>query len=75
VDAKNSPQQLLGFARKLRFHKSAVHQSEPAFPSHRPDSEWHMPHAQPGMAALLNIGSRSTEAIDQKVSEPLFGSR
>jgi len=33
-----------------------------------------MPHAQPWVAALFDIGGRSAEPIDQEVSEPLFGS-
>src|SRR5580658_1450638 len=33
-----------------------------------------MPHAQPGMTSLLNIGSGSAKAVDQEVPESPLGS-
>lgn len=31
-----------------------------------------MPHAKPGMPALLDIRRRTTEPVDQKITEPLL---
>ena len=39
-----------------------------------PDGKRRMPHAQAGMAALLNVRGRTAKSIHQKIAEPLFGS-
>src|SRR5690348_9193815 len=45
----------------------------PSIPASLIDGEWRMPHAQPGVASLLDIRLRPAEAIDEKVPESLLG--
>jgi hypothetical protein len=37
------------------------------------DGKRHVPHAQAGMAALLDVAWRATEASDQKIAQPHLG--
>ena len=65
-------QELLHFVRKCRLIKSSIHQLNPAVARGLIDRKRRVTHSQPGMAALLDIGWRSPESINQKIAKPLF---
>ena len=61
--------------RQLRLLQRAFHQRHPPIAGLLIDGEWHVPHPQARMAALLDVARRSAEAADQKIAQPLFRGR
>ncbi len=71
---KETPQKLRDVFGKLRFPQGTVHHLNPAVACGLSNREWGVPHAQPGMASLLDVRGRAAKAIDQKIAQPLLGS-
>ena len=61
--------------RQRRLVQRPVHQRHPAIARVAVDRERHVPHAQPRVAALLDVARRPAEPADQKVAQPLLGAR
>lgn len=53
-----------------RFVQSARHQLQPAVSRGLSDGEGRVADAQPGMAALVDIGLRAAKTEDQEIAEP-----
>jgi len=64
----------LGARVDLRSRERPAHQFEPSLGSRRRDCKRHMSSPQSGMAALVDVSVRATEAIDKEITQPLFGS-
>lgn len=60
---------------QTRFLERMLHQLHPAIARALIDDKWHVPHAQAGMAALLDVARRTAEATDQEITQPDFGAR
>lgn len=58
--------------RKRCFLQSSIHQPDPAVARGLINRKRRVAHSQPRMAALLDIGGRSPESINQEIAKPLF---
>lgn len=50
----------------------AGHQFQPTIAGPLSNGEGRMPHAQPGMTALFDVGLRTAEAENQEIAQALF---
>jgi hypothetical protein len=59
------------FIGKRCFFERAGHQLKPAITRGLSDSEWRMANAQPGMAALFDVGLWSSETENQEIAQAI----
>jgi hypothetical protein len=53
------------------FFKRASHQLQPAIAGGLSDCEWRVADAEPGMAALFDVGLRAAEAENQEIAQSM----
>jgi hypothetical protein len=66
-------QEFFGFGGESGFGERVVHPLHPAVASRLIDSKREVPRTQAGMPSLGDIAIGTSEAIDQEVAKPLFG--
>ena len=64
-------QDLARLSGERRFIQRAGHQLQPAVARRLSDGKWRVADAQPGMAALLDVGLRAAETENQEIAQPL----